>query len=50
MLEVTDHYLFWFDGRTFGVGVMEWYQNGVTNPEVLVSPPTSWQRLFEDNL
>ena len=35
---------------TFGVGVMEWYQNIVTNPEALVSPPTSWRQLFEDDL
>lgn len=48
--ELTDRYLFQHDGRTFGVGVMEWYQNIVTNPEVLVSPPTSWRQLFEDDL
>ena len=29
---------------------MEWYQNIVTNPEALVSPPTSWRQLFEDDL
>ena len=48
--ELTGRYLFQHDGRTFGVGVMEWYQNIVTNPEVLVSPPTSWRQLFEDDL
>ena len=48
--ELTGRYLFQYDGRTFGVGVMEWYQNIVTNPEVLVSPPTSWRQLFEDDL
>ena len=25
-------------------------QNIVTNPEALVSPPTSWRQLFEDDL
>ena len=47
---LTDRYLFQHKGGTFGVGVMEWYQNIVTNPEALVSPPSSWRQLFEDDL
>ena len=47
---LADRYLFQHKGGTFGVGVMEWYQNIVTNPEALVSPPTSWRQLFEDDL
>ncbi|HCY04210.1 MAG TPA: hypothetical protein DHU16_02070 [Gammaproteobacteria bacterium] len=35
--------------NTLGVGVMEWYQNIVINPEAVTRPPTSWREIFEDD-
>ena len=45
---LADRYLFQHKGGTFGAGAME-QTNIVTNPEALVSLPTSWRQLFEDD-
>ncbi len=47
--KLRDRYLFTSAGNTLGVGVMEWYQNIVINPDVVTQPPTSWKDLFEDD-
>ena len=44
-----DRYLFTSEDNTLGVGVMEWYQNIVINPEAVTHPPSSWKEVFEDD-
>ena len=46
---LNERYLFTSSDNTLGVGVMEWYQNIVINPEAVTRPPTSWKEIFEDD-
>ena len=46
---LNERYLFTSSDNTLGVGVMEWYQNIVINPEAVARPPTSWREIFEDD-
>ncbi len=47
--KLSDRYLFTSADSTLGVGVMEWYQSIVINPDAVTRPPTSWKELFEDD-
>ncbi|HCD26730.1 MAG TPA: hypothetical protein DER02_04370, partial [Gammaproteobacteria bacterium] len=46
--KLDERYLFTSAGQTLGVGIMEWYQSIVINPDVVARRPTSWKELFED--
>jgi putative spermidine/putrescine transport system substrate-binding protein len=46
---LNERYLFTSSDNTLGVGVMEWYQNIVINPEAVTRPPKSWREIFEDD-